>query len=148
MGIMDVIKGERIYLDTNIFIYALEAYPEFVSALTSLFVAIDEGKLRAVTSELTLAEVLIKPMMDNNEDLKNIYLETIRSSEALSVIHVNRQILIEAARLRAKSETLHLPDAIHLATASVHHCNSFFTNDKHLRALPDFHVVILSETEM
>ena len=70
MGIMDVIKGERIYLDTNIFIYALEAYPEFVSALTSLFVAIDEGKLRAVTSELTLAEVLIKPMMDNNEDLK------------------------------------------------------------------------------
>jgi len=148
MGIMDVIKGERIYLDTNIFIYALEAYPEFVSALTSLFVAIDEGKLRAVTSELTLAEVLIKPMMDNNEDLKNIYLETIRSSEALSVIPVNRQILIEAARLRAKSETLHLPDAIHLATASVHHCNSFLTNDKHLRALQDFHVVILSETEM
>jgi len=70
---MDVIKGERIYLDTNIFIYALEAYPEFVSALTSLFVAIDEGKLRAVTSELTLAEVLIKPMMDNNEDLKKAF---------------------------------------------------------------------------
>jgi len=55
MGIMDTFRGERIYLDTNIFIYALEAYPEYVSALTSLFVAIDEGKIKAVTSELTLA---------------------------------------------------------------------------------------------
>ena len=63
MGIMDAFRGERIYLDTNIFIYALEAYPEYVSTLTSLFAAIDEGKIRAMTSELTLAEVLIKPMM-------------------------------------------------------------------------------------
>ena len=68
MGIMDDIKGEQIYLDTNIFIYALEAYPEYVSILTSVFAAIDKGQVKAVTSELTLAEVLIKPMMDDNED--------------------------------------------------------------------------------
>lgn len=37
MGIMDAFRGERIYLDTNIFIYALEAYPEYVSTLTSVF---------------------------------------------------------------------------------------------------------------
>ena len=48
---MDVIKGERIYLDTNIFIYALEAYPAYVSTLTSLFAAIDEGKITAVTNQ-------------------------------------------------------------------------------------------------
>lgn len=148
MGIMDVIKGEQIYLDTNIFIYALEAYPEYVSILTSVFAAIDKGKVKAVTSELTLAEVLIKPMMDDNEDLKNIYLETLQSTETFFVISVNRQILIEAARLRAKSETLHLPDAIHLATARVHHCTIFLTNDKRLGSLPDFHVVILSETDV
>lgn len=80
MGIMDTFRGERIYLDTNIFIYALEAYPEYVSALTSLFAAIDEVKIKAVTSELTLAEVLIKPMMDNNADLQKVYKETLRSS--------------------------------------------------------------------
>jgi predicted nucleic acid-binding protein len=144
---MEVIKGQRIYLDTNIFIYALEAYPEYVSILTLVFTAIDEGKIKAVTSELTLAEVLIKPTMDDNDDLKNIYLDTLQSSDAFLVIPVNRQILIEAAKIRAKSETLHLPDAIHLATARVHNCNFFLTNDKRLGALPDFHVVLLSETD-
>ncbi|MFH0958320.1 MAG: hypothetical protein V1897_06415 [Pseudomonadota bacterium] len=63
MGIMDVIKGERIYLDTNIIIYPLEGYPECASSLATLFAAIDEGKLSAVTSELTLAESLVKPMI-------------------------------------------------------------------------------------
>ena len=53
MGIMDVIKGDRIYLDTNIIIYGMEGYPEYVCSLSSLFAAIDEGNLVAVTSELT-----------------------------------------------------------------------------------------------
>jgi predicted nucleic acid-binding protein len=135
-------------LDTNIFIFALEAYPEYVSALTSLFAAIDDGKIKAVTSELTLAEVLIKPMMDNNADLQKVYKETLRSSEVFSVMPVNRQILIEAARLRAESETLRLPDAIHLATARVHHCTFFLTNDKRRGTLPDFQIVILSEPDI
>ena len=47
---MDVIIGGRIYLDTNIIIYAMEGYPEYVSPLSSLFAAIDEGKLEAVRS--------------------------------------------------------------------------------------------------
>ncbi|MDA8405859.1 MAG: PIN domain-containing protein [Deltaproteobacteria bacterium] len=145
MGIMDVIKGERIYLDTNIIIYAMEGYPEYVSSLASLFAAIDEGKLVAVTSELTLAESLVKPMMDDNVRLQNIYMEALQSSDALYIIPVNRQILIEAARLRAKSYTLNLPDAIHLATAHVHQCASFLTNDKRLRSLSEFYIVILSE---
>ena len=148
MEIMDAIRGERIYLDTNIFIYALEAYPAYVSTLTSLFAAIDEGTIKAVTSELTLAEVLIKPMMDDNAELQTVYKETLRSSEAFSVIPVNRQILIEAAKLRAESETLRLPDAIHLATARVHHCTFFLTNDKRLGTLPDCHIVILSEPDV
>jgi predicted nucleic acid-binding protein len=90
MEMMDAIRGERIYLDTSIFIYALEAYPAYVSTLTSLFAAIDEGTIKAVTSELTLAEVLIKPMMDDNAELQTVYKETLRSSEAFSVIPVNR----------------------------------------------------------
>ena len=94
MGIMDVIKGDRIYLDTNIIIYAMEGYPEYVCSLSSLFAAIDEGNLVAVTSELTLAESLVKPMMDDNAHLQNIYMDALQSSDALFVIPVNRRILI------------------------------------------------------
>ena len=147
MGLMDVIAGDMIYLDTNIIIYAPEGYPDYVSTLKWLFAAIDEGKIKAVTSELTLAESLIKPMMDDNTYLQNIYMEALQPTQGLSVVPINRGILIAAARLRAKSETLNLPDAIHLATAQVHRCTTFLTNDKPLRSLPEFHIVVLSETE-
>lgn len=33
----------RLYLDTNIFVYALEGYPVFRSILTPLFEAFDGG---------------------------------------------------------------------------------------------------------
>jgi len=70
MGIIDAIRGERVYLDTNVFIYALEEYPRYVQALTELFDSIDAGRLKAITSELTLAEALVKPMMDGNAALQ------------------------------------------------------------------------------
>jgi len=60
MGLVEGIKGKRVYLDTNIWIYAVEAYPSHVNLLTQLFTKIDQGELLAVTSELTIAEVLVK----------------------------------------------------------------------------------------
>ncbi len=41
MGILDAIQGNRIYLDTNIWIYALEGYPAFIQNLTHLFQSMD-----------------------------------------------------------------------------------------------------------
>ena len=83
MGIIETITGPKIYLDTNIFIYALEGYPEYESILTSLFNLIDNGTYTAVTSELTLAEALIKPLMDNNDNLQLTYEEILQSSDSL-----------------------------------------------------------------
>jgi hypothetical protein len=33
MGIREILQGDRIYFDTNIFIYAFEEYPEYISLL-------------------------------------------------------------------------------------------------------------------
>lgn len=73
MGIDKISADSHVYLDANIFIYALEGYPEFLSILTDLFDMIDNGKLKAYTSELTLAETLVKPMIDNNTQLQKVY---------------------------------------------------------------------------
>lgn len=40
MRILDAIQGNR-YLDANIWIYALEAYPAFIQDLTQVFQTID-----------------------------------------------------------------------------------------------------------
>ncbi|WP_420828284.1 type II toxin-antitoxin system VapC family toxin [Desulfonema limicola] len=63
----------------------------------------------------------------------------------LTVAHIHREILIEAAEIRSKTTQIRLPDAIHLATAKYHKCLTFLTNDKQLRNLPYIKVVLIDE---
>jgi len=144
MGILDAIQGTRVYLDTNIWIYALEGYPAFAQDLTQLFQGIDRGNLSIVTSELSLAEVLIKPFQNQDLAQQTAYKQLIRNSQNLTVIPVSREVLIEAAKLRA-SINIKLPDAIHAATALLTQCSTFLTNDERFRSLPKLSVVLLSE---
>ena len=145
MGLTEIISGSRLYLDTNIFIYALEGYLEYESIITSLFRNIDNGIYSAVTSELTLAEVLVKPFMDKNKDLEQIYEEILQSSNSLTITTIDRQILIKASMIRASSDGINLPDAIHLATAQLKNCSYFITNDKRLRNNETIQVIIISD---
>jgi predicted nucleic acid-binding protein len=142
--ILNTIRGERVYLDTNVFIYAIEGYPEFVDELNEFFDSIDAGNMRAFTSELTLAEVLVRPLRDANLEIQTAYQQALQSSEGLEVVPVSRDVLIEAARLRAVAN-LRLPDAIHGATAILTGCETFLTNDRRLAAVPGVEVVLLSE---
>ncbi|MBL7202552.1 MAG: PIN domain-containing protein [Anaerolineae bacterium] len=54
-------------------------------------------------------------------------------------------ILERAARLRATTDSLRLPDAIHLATATLERCDRFLTNDKRPKAVAVLPVVVLAE---
>jgi predicted nucleic acid-binding protein len=142
--ILNAIRGERVYLDTNVFIYALEGYPEFVDELNEFFDSIDAGNLRAFTSELTLAEVLVRPLMDGNLEIQTAYQQALQSSEGLEVVPVSREVLIEAARLRSVAN-FRLPDAIHGATAILTGCETFLTNDRRLAAMSGVEAVLSSE---
>ncbi|PZO22498.1 MAG: hypothetical protein DCF25_02530 [Leptolyngbya foveolarum] len=62
MGLTNLLRGNRIYLDSNIWIYALENVPEYSSLLVALFELAENGSLTIITSELTLSEVLVRPM--------------------------------------------------------------------------------------
>lgn len=145
MGLLDRLAGRRAYLDANVFIYALEGYPEFVADLTSLFEGLDRGEVRAVTSELSLAETLVKPVADGHLERQAAFNEAIQSSGGLTVVPITRPTLVKAARLRSSHE-LRLPDAIHVATAILHGCTAFLTNDARLKGPPELKVVRLSDS--
>lgn len=89
----------HVYLDTNVFVYALEGYEEFRLRLIKLFETLDHGELQAITSELTLAEVLVKPLLDRSQEREAAYHRALRSSVSLQVMPVTRDVLITAARL-------------------------------------------------
>lgn len=134
----------RIYLDTNIFIYALEGYPTFRTALATLFDALDRQELTAVTSELTLAEALVKPFLDRSVEREAAYLRMLQSSASLQMLPVNRDVLVAAARLRADT-SIKLPDAIHAATAQIAGCSYFLTNDSHVKIIPGLTILSLTQ---
>jgi len=64
MGSLNALAGTKIYLDANVFIYAVEGFPGVGAKLASLFQRFDRGELQAVTNELSLVEVLVKPLRD------------------------------------------------------------------------------------
>lgn len=123
----------RLYLDTNAFIFAVEEQSERSSLLLELFSVSEEAdRAILVTSELTLAEVLVKPYRNLEDELITRYDNMIRDSAWLDVQPVVRPTLWYAGVLRSQTG-IKLPDAIHLSTALESGCTHFLTADKALR---------------
>ncbi|MBT9317424.1 type II toxin-antitoxin system VapC family toxin [Leptothoe spongobia] len=144
MGLLESLQGNRIYIDTNIWIYALEGYSAFRADLMQLFEQIQSGTLIGVTSELTLAELLVQPCRDGNPDQQALYKKAIVNRKNFLVVPIFRDLLIDAASIRGNTQ-LKLPDAIHTATALKAECTSFLTNDRQFKKLTDIPVVLISE---
>jgi predicted nucleic acid-binding protein len=119
----------RLYVDANIFIRLLEGNDQLAAALGGLFARAWGQGIALVTSELTLAEVLVVPIREGTERGIKRYDDLIRSNNSLEVSAVDRIVLRSAAALRASYRTLKLPDAIHLATALRADCSQFLTGD-------------------
>lgn len=125
----------RVYLDTNVFIMAFENAGARSDHAWWLLRAIEDGEMAAVTSEMTLAEILVKPIEVGDEPLSASYQAILTSSPVMDVRAVTRSVLIEAAEIRAHRPSIRLPDAVHLATARAGGCSFFISNDERL-AMP------------
>lgn len=144
MGILDALRGRQTYLDANVFIYALNAFPAFEGELAALFAAIDAGEVRCVTSQLTLAELLVKPFREGDQKAAASCRRTVTDRPGLRVGPVTLDVLVEAAKQRA-AHNLRLPDAIHVATARLAGCAAFLTNDTGVGGFGDIEVLYLSD---
>lgn len=123
----------RVYLDTNIFIYLYETDGERHRLAWRIMNAMENGRIHALTSEITLAEVLVRPVRDGGDDLIAIYTDVLRSGPGFTVLPVDRPVIIDAARIRAASPGVKLPDALHVATARLNGTSHFASFD---RAVP------------
>ena len=144
MGALIAIGATRVYLDANIFIYWLEDDPSFGDRVAEVFGAIQRNQLQSVTSELTLAEVLVKPFADRNTARQRAYERILSAASPVQIAPIDRAVLTEAARLRAATR-LPLADAIHIATAQLTGCGCFLSNDRRLANLSPLRVVSLRQ---
>lgn len=126
----------RVYLDTNVFVAAFEHVGAHSDHAWWIIRAIEKGEIAAGTSELTLAEVLVKPLQFGATDLADGYERIVVAGSNFEVLPMRRDILVGAATLRARRNSIRLPDAVHIATAQALSCGFFISGDRRL-PMPD-----------
>lgn len=141
------ITAGNIYFDTNIFIYALEDVEEYKVQINALFLHIQNLGCLIITSDLTLAECLVKPLQNKDESSVSRYESSIKNTNDMSVLAVSKTILKAAAQNKADYKNK-LPDAIHLATALESGCKAFVTNDTNLKVPNNIIKLILKELKI
>lgn len=138
---MVTITNNLLGLDTNIFIYYFQQNEEFGLSVRLLFELLAKKKAKAVTSIITLTELLSLPASERDiEALTSHFLETPN----LLIGEVNQTIGIEAARIR-RVYKFRVPDAIQLATALFYKVDVFITNDQRLKSFSELNIELLSK---
>lgn len=140
----DLPLGRRVYLDANIYIYLFEGFAPYRQPLADLTADIDRRSVAVIASELIFVELLPRPLRDGRGALVSSYLKLMQQTPQITLAPVDRRVIEQAVQLRAD---LHLRsmDALHLATAIVHGCETFLTNDQSLRATDRIRVLTLRE---
>lgn len=122
-------EGTRIYLDANVLIEFVERADP---GLARVVADARAGRLFLVTSELTLAEVIVLPMREGDGSLLSQYRDLFSQPDLLDVAPVTRAVLERSGEIRAR-DGCKLADAIHLASAEIAGCKVFLSSDRRLR---------------
>lgn len=137
-------EHERIGIDTNVFIYFLGDHSRYGMWCSSLFDQIECGRNPAVTSTITLLELLVQPYRDQKEELAQKIFALAGTYPKLDWVPVTMDIADHGAQLRARYR-LSTPDAIQLATAISHKTTRFYGNDRGLRRVKEIQCIILDD---
>jgi predicted nucleic acid-binding protein len=133
-------------IETAPFIYFVEKNPRYVDLMRTVFARADAGDLRIITSIITLTEVLVLPIERGYEAYQREYRQMLLSTKSIRAEMVNASVAERAAALRA-AYRLRTPDALHLATALIHQCDAFLTNDRALQRVSEIRVLVLDSLQ-
>jgi predicted nucleic acid-binding protein len=144
MGWIEDLHQRTVALDTAPVISFIAEETPYIELVRPVFQAIARGDVQAVTSMITLAEVLVHPLREKDSDLAARYKEILLHSENLTVLALSEEVALKTAEMRA-TYGLRMPDAIQVATALVGKAQVLITNDKRLRVPTELKRVVLDD---
>lgn len=145
MGLVDKLKGKRVCIDTAPIIYFIEKHPKYIDLLHPVFAAIDAGNIDAITSTVTLLEVLVLPLRNDDKTLAKRYREVLLHSEGFTTYEMLHDVSELSAELRANYDKIKTPDAIQIATGILYGARVFLTNDPALEKVSEIKVMVLDD---
>jgi predicted nucleic acid-binding protein len=137
----------RLYVETAPLIYYVEEHPTYIERMEAIVRFIEDTPIEAVSSVISLTEVLSQPIKKGRNDLEQAYLNILSSGARFRLLPVSQAIAESAARLRAQ-HNLRTPDALHVATALDSACDAFLTNDNGLKRVTEITVLLLDDLEL
>jgi predicted nucleic acid-binding protein len=140
-------RALRFYLDSNAVIEILDGTIERGERQVGFLEGIASGRCFAATSELTLAECLIRPIRDGNAPHMRLYEEFLDEQLSAPLVPVTRKVLLLAASIRAGSKAK-LPDCIHSASAVALECDIVVSADKSLPVAQGMRRMTLNEIDL
>lgn len=136
-----------VALDSMIFIYLFEEDERFSTKVKPLFMAIEKGNLKGVTSIVSPLEVLSAPKLEQEHDRQTAFIRFFQKTPNLTVYPLSWKVMENAAGLRRKNPSLKAPDSIQLATARETNTPIYITNDQKLEKLKikNLKIVLVNE---
>ena len=144
MGLVDELQGVRVCMDTAPIIYFIEKNPKYLGVLKPVFLEIDTGRIEAITSTITLLEVLVHPFRTKNDILAEKYRDILLYSGGLTTFEIFHEVSEMSSKLRAKY-SIRTPDAIQIAVGLLYRASKFLTNDSALKKVSDIDVMVLDD---
>ncbi len=146
MGLEDLAgflrRRRRVALDTSIFVYHVEGNPRYLSATDHLFAWLERPLSSAVTSCISMTELLVQPIRESDEKLVGEFFLLLTRYPHLEWMPTTVPIAALAARFRA-TYRLRTPDALQAATAVYSAATGLITNDVSFRRLTEIQVLVL-----
>jgi predicted nucleic acid-binding protein len=135
-------RHRSIALGTSVFIYQLEANARYLPLTDQIFSWLEMPGSLAVTSTITMTELLVQPYRDSNIQFVDEFYALLSTYPNLHWIAPDLEIADAAARDRALYR-LRTPDALQAATAERFGATGFFTNDAAFERVPAFETLLL-----
>ena len=143
-AVLSRLQGQRVYIDTNIFIYFLERHELYFDAIVPFFQLFNDGLSLAHTGDAVVAETLYKPYQVGDVMRVSEFKSFFSDNEFITVLPHTTKTFELAGELSPK-RGMKLIDALHYATASISGCTFIFTNDAGFSSSSGIEVIYLQD---
>jgi predicted nucleic acid-binding protein len=137
-------RHRRLAIDASIFIYQLESNPRYLPITDPLFAWLELPGHSAVTSTVTMTELLVLPYQLADQSLANHFYGLLSIYPNLEWVPPSLTIADTAARIRA-GHRLKTPDALQAATAIHSAATGLVTKDSVFQRVEEFETLVLDQ---
>lgn len=137
-------SGNKVFLDTMVFIYYFENHHKFLHILSAIFTSIEKSYVKGYTSTITMAEILVKPYKLKDFEAAQDYQTIISQLPNFSIVPITSNIANTSAFLCAEYG-LGLADAMQISGAIETKSDFFISNDYKLKKIKEIKIVCLND---